>query len=100
MANGHGGARPGGGRPSKTDEEKVRNQSVQAIEARYGSVQDGLLALLDSGEPSLIKFVYEHAIGKPKEKVELSSDPDQVPIININVVRKEKEIDEDKTDSL
>jgi len=100
MANGWGGARPGGGRPTKVDEDKVRNQAIKAIEQKHGSIEDGLMYLLGSGEPSLIKFVYEHAVGKPKEKVELNTDPDQIPIININVVRKEKEIDEDKSDSL
>lgn len=67
-----GGARPGAGRPPKTDEERVRDLSVQAITAHYGSEEKGFKALLDSKEPVLIKFVFEHAYGKPKEKHELT----------------------------
>lgn len=69
---GKGGYRPGAGRPSKTDEERVRDLSVQAIAAFYGSEEEGFKALLKSNEPVLIKFVFEHAYGKPKEKHELS----------------------------
>lgn len=68
--SGHGGARPGAGRKPKADEERVRNLAVGAIVAKYGSEEAGFLALLDSGEPSLIKFAYEHAFGKPKERFE------------------------------
>lgn len=70
----HGGKRNGAGRKSKADEEKVKNQAIEAIEQKYGSVEKGLVALMESGEASLIKFVFEHAIGKPKEKIEHSGD--------------------------
>jgi hypothetical protein len=68
MAN--GGARPGAGRPTKADEEKVRNQAIGAIEKKDGSVEAGFDALLETKEPSLLKFVWEHAVGKPREKVD------------------------------
>lgn len=68
---GKGGQRPGAGRPSKTDEERVRDLSVQAITTHYGTEEAGFQALLDSKEPVLIKFVFEHAYGKPKERHEL-----------------------------
>lgn len=66
-----GGARPGAGRPTKTDEERVRDLSVKAITDFYGSEEAGFKALLKSKEPVLIKFVFEHAYGKPKERHEL-----------------------------
>jgi len=69
-----GGARPGAGRKPKADEELVQNQSIEAITQLYGSVEEGFKTLLRSGEASLIKFVWEHAVGKPKEKVELSGE--------------------------
>jgi hypothetical protein len=69
-----GGAREGSGRKPKADEELVRNQSIEAITQLYGSVENGFKTLLRSGEASLIKFVWEHAVGKPKEKVELSGE--------------------------
>jgi len=67
-----GGTRPGAGRPSKADEQRVRDLSVKAIIGHYGSEELGFKALLDSKEPVLIKFVFEHAYGKPTEKHELS----------------------------
>jgi hypothetical protein len=66
-----GGARPGAGRPTKADEERVRDLSVNAIIALYGSEKKGFQSLLESGEPVLIKFVFEHAYGKPTEKHQL-----------------------------
>lgn len=68
-----GGTRPGSGRPKKVDEERVRDLSVQAIIEYYGSEQAGFKYLLESKEPVLIKFVFEHAYGKPREKVDLTS---------------------------
>jgi hypothetical protein len=76
-----GGVRPGAGRPSKVDEERVRDLSVNAIKAHYGSEELGFKALLDSKEPVLIKFVFEHAYGKPTEKHELSGK-DGNPLFN------------------
>ena len=69
-----GGARPGAGRKSVADEEKTRDKAKAAISAKYGSLEDGLKALLDSEEPSLVKFVYEHAFGKPTENLDLQSE--------------------------
>lgn len=76
-----GGARPGAGRPTKADEAKVKGLAIQSIIKRYGSEEEGFLALLNSGESSLIKFVYEHAYGKPKERVEHSGDVGIIQLI-------------------
>lgn len=76
---GKGGAMPGAGRPTKADERRVRDLSVKAIIKCYGSEEKGFLALLQSGEAVLIKFVFEHAYGKPKEHHELTG-PDGGPI--------------------
>lgn len=64
-----GGFRAGAGRKPKVDEERVQNLAVSAIVAKYGSEEKGFTALLESGEASLIKFVYEHAFGKPTDNV-------------------------------
>lgn len=69
-----GGARPGAGRKPKADEEKVRNLAVSAIEKTHGSLEEGFTKLLKSGEASLIKFVWEHAVGKPREKMDVDLD--------------------------
>lgn len=76
-----GGARPGGGRPKKVDEQRVRDLSIAAIKSHYGSEEKGFKALLTSGEPVLIKFVFEHAYGKPTEKHELTGK-DGNPLFN------------------
>jgi hypothetical protein len=68
------GENRGQGRKTKAEEEKVKGLAVSAIVKRYGSEEKGFLALLDSGEASLIKFVYEHAFGKPKDKIENSGE--------------------------
>lgn len=64
---GKGGARPGAGRKTVAEEEKSRARAKAAITGKYGSIEKGLKALLDSGETSLIRFVFEHALGKPTE---------------------------------
>lgn len=69
-----GGARPGAGRKPKVDEEKVRGLAVSAIEKKHGNLENGFIKLLESGEASLIKFVWEHAVGKPREKVDMDFD--------------------------
>lgn len=69
-----GGARNGAGRKSKADEDKVSGLAIQSIVERYGGEKEGFMALLQTGEASLMKFVFEHAFGKPKEKVEHSGE--------------------------
>lgn len=79
MADGrksNGGARKGAGRKSIHEEIAARDIAIEAIIDVYGSLEDGMKALLASPEPSLRKFVFEHAFGKPMEKVQHSGDPD------------------------
>jgi hypothetical protein len=70
MSN-RGGYRPGGGRPRKVDELKIINIAHDAIVKHYGSLEEGFLALLGSGEPALIKYVFDHCCGKPRERVNI-----------------------------
>ncbi|MBA3830095.1 MAG: hypothetical protein H0X33_14230 [Taibaiella sp.] len=69
---GKGGARVGAGRKSKDEEDQAKLLAQSAITKKYGSLSAGFESLLDSDSDMLKKFVYEHAFGKPKEKVELS----------------------------
>lgn len=82
---GTGGYRPGSGRKPLHEEVRTRNLCIAAIEQVYGTVQDGLVALIKSGEPTLIKFVYEHALGKPKEQVNIDAiqSIEQIQVIQI-----------------
>jgi hypothetical protein len=66
--------RPGPGRPRKADEERVRDLSIKAIVSHYGSEDAGFKYLLESKEPVLVKFVFEHAYGKPRDKMDLDLD--------------------------
>lgn len=59
------------GRPTKTNEIKVRDLALSAIKKKYGSEEKGFIALLESGEAALIKFVFEHGMGKPRENVNM-----------------------------
>lgn len=84
MAN--GGARPGSGRKTKADELKVQNLARGALIAKYGSEEKAFEALLETKEPSLLKFVYEHAFGKPREKV----DMDNSGQLTLRIIRGDK----------
>lgn len=70
---GRGGARTGAGRKSVAAEEKTRELCKAAIAGQYGSVEEGIKSLLTSGEPALVKFVFEHALGKPTNEVDITS---------------------------
>lgn len=76
---GKGGARENAGRKSKAEEFKTGELAREAITKKYGDLQKGLIAMLESGEPQLMKFVLEHAFGKPTEKLE-HAGPDGGPI--------------------
>lgn len=69
-----GGSRPGAGRPSKAEEQKTASIARAAIQGKFGSVEEGFQWLLETKEPALIKFVFEHAFGKPQENVDLSGE--------------------------
>ncbi len=89
-----GGPRPGAGRPTKVDEERVRTLAVSAIEKRYGSLDEGFVALLRTEEPVLVKFVWEHAVGKPKDNINLTNIPEIVikhSVITIAEAKASKE---------
>ena len=77
MAKGHGGVRVGQGRKPKAVEVEATATALEAIVKKYGSVSKGFVALLESDEPSLQKFVWEHAVGKPKDKIEHSGRVDK-----------------------
>lgn len=74
----HGGAGRGQGRKSKAQELKVRDTSIEAITEEYGSLKEGFLALLRSNEPSLVKWVFEHAAGKPTDKLDVVSNGETI----------------------
>jgi hypothetical protein len=80
-----GNKNPNGGRKTKAYELEVTKLSLQAIEEKYGSLKDGFVALLNSKEPTLVKFVFEHCAGKPREKVDVTNtnEVEHVQIIQL-----------------
>lgn len=95
---GKGGARLGAGRKSRAEELGIQSIAIQAITEHYGSLLDGFKALIQTGEPSLVKFVWEHAAGKPREKfdIEIDADVQHVQIIRLPDNGRD-EFDIDKT---
>lgn len=79
-----GGRRPGSGRKPKVEELKIVNTAIEAITEQHGGLKEGFVWLLKSGEPSLIKFVYEHAAGKPTDKVDMNLSNKEGQIFKIN----------------
>jgi len=67
-----GGARKGAGRKPLSEELKTADLCRSAIINHFGSLEKGLIYLITSQEPALMKFVFEHAYGKPTDKVEQS----------------------------
>lgn len=80
---GHGGVRAGQGRKPIAVEMNSRELAMSALVRKYGSKEAALESLLDSGNPILMKFVYEHGFGKPIEKVaEVDSEGrDKLPLV-------------------
>jgi protoporphyrinogen oxidase len=75
-----GGANRGQGRKPVAEELNTRLLSQAAIIAKYGSLEKGLQSLLNSDRDPLIKFVFEHALGKPVDKVEAKVDGEVIHI--------------------
>lgn len=75
-----GGKREGAGRKPVHDEMMAREICQTAIIKKYGSLQAGIEFLLDTNEPTLLKFAFEHAIGKPADTINL---PGEFPQINL-----------------
>ena len=66
---GVGGKRQGAGRKPVSYEISAREICQSAIIRKFGTLEKGIEYLLESEEPTLIKFAYEHAFGKPVERV-------------------------------
>lgn len=89
-----GGARPGAGRKPVSEEMKSRELAQSAIKKKYGTIEDGMIALLNTNEPTLVKFVWEHAQGKPTDKIDLTSRIEETRIIDVDDDGNEEDDDE------
>lgn len=68
-----GGKREGAGRKSKSEELGIASIALEAITEQYGGLKEGFAHLLSTKDSTLIKFVFEHAAGKPRENVSVDS---------------------------
>lgn len=89
MASGHGGARKGAGRKRKAEEMRTQELALKAIRDKYGSEDAGFQSLLESKDPTLQKWVFEHAYGKPKERIDIDMTVDDVRTVDIDDDGKE-----------
>jgi len=64
-----GGARKGAGRKPKAEEQKTAAICRAALIAIHGSDESVIKAMMQTEEPALMKWVLEHAYGKPVDKV-------------------------------
>lgn len=82
-----GGKRPNSGRKSIAEELGTRDLARKAIIEKWGSLEAGLKALMDMGEPALTKFVFEHAVGKPQDNVDVTSNGETVGQVQEVIVK-------------
>ena len=86
-----GGVRANSGRKSAAEEFGTRSIAQAAIIKKYGSLEDGVIALLKSDEPVLQRWVFEHALGKPVETVQV--DGEMTHELTFKVIRAGKDRD-------
>lgn len=82
-----GGARPGAGRKTLAENLQTADLARECLIKRWGSLESALNALLDYEEPSLTKFVFEHAFGKSPDKIEHSGKIDHA-ITGMEIITK------------
>lgn len=80
-----GGARPGAGRRTLAQHLKTADLAQKALISRYGSLEKALVALLNMNEAVLTRFVFEHAMGKPTDNIEV--DGEIVQELTFKVIR-------------
>lgn len=85
------------GRKGNAEEWGSKNICMAAVVEEYGSVEEGVRALLKSKEPSLLKFVFEHILGRTDSLVKLQGDVDVDGKLEIIVKYAEKEPDASET---
>lgn len=92
---GRGGARKGGGRPRKADEDKVRVLTLNAIKKEFGS-EDGFweyIAMKARESNFHLNLLTNYHLGKPIEQKKIEIDTDNTPQftgIAIQVVKAEE----------
>jgi hypothetical protein len=92
---GHGGARKGAGRKSKSEELKVQKIGLESINRIYGSIEAYYDFLAEQGKESFnhLKLLHEYVFGKPIETVvNLNSDVEKDELTDDMIKSKIKDI--------
>lgn len=84
-----GGKRDGAGRKSLAEEFNSRELAVNALKNKFGDLTTALQWLLESEQPTLVKFAYEHAFGKPVERIATLDDEGNTMPIIINWMKQD-----------
>jgi len=72
MSKGHGGARKGAGRKSKSEEQEL----IEKLKAKIGDDKafDSLRALIEKKDFRAIQLYFNYRFGKPKEDVTIKGE--------------------------
>ena len=89
MAKERGGAREGAGRKPKAVELKAAELCKSVLVDLYGGEKEGLIAAWNMREPTIIKFILEHAFGKPTDNINLSGGLDNTTTYDLTKVSKD-----------
>lgn len=78
-----GGKRIGSGRKPKAEEVELIERLSPLDDIAFKALQQGVKA----GEFQYVKMFMEYRYGKPKEKVDVTTDGDKLNTIQVNVIR-------------
>ena len=91
----HGGQRKGAGRKPIAEEEKAKeliNKALKLIYKKDVDEENAILFLKDFAATGRgQQFIAEHLIGKPKERVDITSDDEQINVPIMQWANSKKE---------
>jgi hypothetical protein len=83
----NGGARKGAGRKSKSEEQKLIENLTPMNEKALKSLEEGL----DKKEQWAVKLFFEYFYGKPQQRVDVTTNDENINMPLINFVDSETE---------
>lgn len=76
---GHGGARPGAGRKPKSDDVKMIERLSPLDDLAFAKLEEGI----GKGDFQYIKLFFEYRYGKPKDKLDVTSNGHTISAIKL-----------------
>lgn len=74
-----GGARPGAGRPPKADEEELQLKLSKLDDDAFTALEAGV----QEGNYKFVRLFFEYRFGKPKEKLDVTTNGESISAIKI-----------------